>query len=52
MTQWLTDIDLAIQVRHDPGVSVPEIRLPEKAEGRELPPLLEKWIDATEGVGN
>jgi len=50
--QRLTDIDLAIQVRHDPGISVPEIRRPEQAEGGELPPLLKKWIDATEDVGN
>ena len=39
----LSEVNITIQVRHAPGVQVPEIEKV-KGEGRELHPLLEKWL--------
>ncbi|HEC16017.1 MAG TPA: metal-dependent hydrolase [Sedimenticola sp.] len=48
----LTDIDLTIQVRHEPGVTVPEIQGLVESEAEGLHPLLWKWIVTTGGAGN
>jgi hypothetical protein len=50
--QILTDIDLIIQVRHTPGVKVPEIQVLGVGEVAGPHPLLLKWIKTTEGTRN
>jgi inner membrane protein len=46
----LTDIDLTIQVRHAPGITVPEIQGLEDGGGKGLHPLLGKWIETAKGT--
>ena len=50
--QPLTDIDLTVQVRHAPGVTVPEIQGLATGEGEGLHPLLRKWVRTTGGEVN
>ncbi|MCB1761333.1 MAG: metal-dependent hydrolase [Gammaproteobacteria bacterium] len=49
MKQWesrmLRNIDLTIQVRHPPGVSIPTFVEPETADLRQFHPLLKRWLD-------
>lgn len=56
LTSWseqpLTDLDLTIQVRHAPGVVVPEIHLPAATEGEGIHPLLRQWVEAAHQAGN
>jgi inner membrane protein len=48
--RFLTDIDLTIQVRHKPGVTVPEIQGLEIGERADPHPLLQKWIETIGGT--
>jgi inner membrane protein len=42
--QLLTEIDLTIQVRHTPGIEVPDIKEQVKDNHQGLHPLIKKWI--------
>lgn len=50
--QPLTGIDLTVQVRHKPGVTMPEIHGLATGEREELHPLLRKWVETTGVEGN
>jgi inner membrane protein len=56
LTEWgnqaLNDIDLTVQVRHAPGVTVPEIQGLSGGLEEGPHPLLRKWIETIEGAGN
>lgn len=45
-TGVLHDVDLTVQIRHEPGVQAPELVLPElKPVTHGIDPRLQKWLE-------